>query len=141
MSNYNSTLQNNTTTIQNLIDMINELPEAGSTEQATPVITVGSNGLITATAGEKSATKQLTTQAAKTITPSTSSQTAVSSGVYTTGAVTVAGDANLIAANIAKGVSIFGVTGTHSGESSSSSVQVTITSEESEGIATYVLSG
>lgn len=67
--------------------------------QATPSITVNSSGLITASAtqtagyvaaGTKSGTKQLTTQAAKTITPSTSSQTAVASGVYTTGAVTVA---------------------------------------------------
>lgn len=66
--------------------------------QATPSITVDSNGLITATAtqyagyvasGTKSATKQLTAQAAKTITPSKSTQTAVASGVYTTGAVTV----------------------------------------------------
>ena len=67
--------------------------------QATPSITVSSAGLITAkstqtagyvASGTKQATKQLTTQAAKTITPSTSSQTAVASGVYTTGAVTVA---------------------------------------------------
>lgn len=67
--------------------------------QATPSITVNSSGLITASAtqtagyvaaGTKSATKQLTTQAAKTITPSTSSQTAVAKNVYTTGAVTVA---------------------------------------------------
>ena len=67
--------------------------------QATPTISVDSAGKITASAtqtagyvaaGTKSATKQLTTQAAKTVTPSTSSQTAVASGVYTTGAVTVA---------------------------------------------------
>lgn len=67
--------------------------------QATPSITVSTSGLITASAtqtegyvtgGTKSATKQLTTQAAKTITPSTSSQTAVAKNVYTTGAVTVA---------------------------------------------------
>lgn len=69
-----------------------------TTTQATPSISVSSSGLITASAtqnegyvntGTKSATKQLTTQAAKTITPTTSSQTAVSSGVYTTGVVTV----------------------------------------------------
>lgn len=74
---------------------VNAMPTA---TQATPSISVNSNGLITASAtqsagyvsnGTKSATKQLTTQAAKTITPSTSSQTAVASGVYTTGAVTV----------------------------------------------------
>ena len=67
--------------------------------QATPSISVSSGGLITASAtqsagyvasGTKSATKQLTVQAAKTVTPSTSSQTAVNSGVYTTGAITVA---------------------------------------------------
>lgn len=66
--------------------------------QATPSISVNSSGLITASAtqsagyvsaGTKSGTKQLTTQAAKTITPTKSSQTAVASGVYTTGAVTV----------------------------------------------------
>lgn len=67
-------------------------------EQATPVITVSSTGLITAKStqtagyvsdGTKSATKRLTTQGAKTITPSTSSQTAVASGRYTTGSVIV----------------------------------------------------
>jgi hypothetical protein len=67
--------------------------------QATPGITVSSGGLITAKAtqsagyvssGTKQATKQLTTQAAKTVTPTKSSQTAVASGRYTTGAVTVA---------------------------------------------------
>lgn len=88
--------------------------------QATPSITVSSSGLITATSeqsegyvalGAKSSTKQLTTQAAKTVTPGTADQTAIASGCYTTGAVTVKGDANLVAGNIKSGVSIFGVTG------------------------------
>lgn len=66
--------------------------------QATPSISVDSSGKITASAaqtagyvsaGAKTATKQLTTQAAKTVTPTKSSQTAVASGVYTTGAITV----------------------------------------------------
>jgi hypothetical protein len=92
--------------------------------QATPSVSINSSGLITASAtqtagyvsaGTKSGTKQLTTQAAKTVTPTTSNQTAVASGRYTTGAITVKGDANLKAENIAEGVSIFGVTGTHSG--------------------------
>ena len=86
---------------------------SGSVEEVvTPTINVNSSGLITATAGTKSATKQLTTQAAKTITPGTSDQTAVSSGAYTTGAVTVKGDANLVPANIVEGKTIFGKTGT-----------------------------
>ena len=65
--------------------------------------------------GTESATQQLTTQGAKTVTPGTTAQTAVASGRYTTGAVQVAGDANLVPENIAEGVSIFGVDGTHSG--------------------------
>lgn len=93
-------------------------------EVATPMIDVSAGGLITATTeqekgyvpgGTKSATQQLTTQGAATITPGTTAQTAVASGRYTTGAVTVKGDANLKAENIAEGVSIFGVDGTHSG--------------------------
>lgn len=101
---------------------VNAMPTA---TQATPTITVGSDGLITASAtqsagyvaaGTKSATEQLTTQETKTVTPTTSEQTAVDSGVYTTGAVTVAGDANLIADNLKEGVSIFGVTGIFAGQ-------------------------
>lgn len=90
-----------------------EAIETGS----TPEITVSSAGLITATAGTKSATKQLSTQAAAAITPGTSDKTAVSSGVYTTGAITVKGDSNLKAENIKSGVSIFGVSGTLSASS------------------------
>jgi hypothetical protein len=67
--------------------------------QATPAITVDAAGKITASAtqaagvvaaGTKSATKQLTVQAAKTVIPSASAQTAVAKGVFTTGIVTVA---------------------------------------------------
>lgn len=91
--------------------------------QATPGITVSSAGLITASAtqtegyvaaGTKSATKQLTTQGAQTITPGTSNKT-IASGRYLTGTQTIKGDSNLAAGNIKKGVSIFGVTGTHEG--------------------------
>ncbi len=92
--------------------------------QATPSITVSSTGLITASAtqsagyvssGTKSNTSQLSTQAATTITPGTSNKTAVAAGKYTTGAVTVKGDANLKEENIMKGVSIFGVAGAAEG--------------------------
>lgn len=97
--------------------------------QATPSISVSSAGLITASAtqtagyvsaGTKSATKQLTVKAAQTITPSTTDKT-IASGTYLTGTQTIKGDANLVAENIAEGVSIFGVTGTHAGGSGSGS--------------------
>ena len=59
--------------------------------------TISSSGLITAQVGTSgylasgtSATKQLTTQAAKTVTPTASEQTVVNSAVYTTGDVKVA---------------------------------------------------
>ena len=55
--------------------------------------------------------------AAKTVTPTTTEQTAVASGSFTSGAVKVAGDANLVAENIKEGVSIFGVAGTLAGGS------------------------
>lgn len=88
--------------------------------QATPSVTVDAGGKITASAtqaagyvaaGTKTGSLQMLVQAAKTWTPGTSNQT-LASGKYLTGTQTIKGDANLKAANIVKGVSIFGVTGT-----------------------------
>ena len=100
----------------------------------TPTISVSSGGLITAsvsgsqsvtptvsagyvssgTAGTVSVsgsdTEQLTVQAAQTITPGTSNQT-IASGTFLTGAQTILGDADLVAANIKSGVTIFNVAG------------------------------
>lgn len=76
-------------------------------------------GIVTATgsvtAGYVSAasptkTLQLTSQAAQTITPGTSDKT-IASYRWLTGTQTIKGDANLTAANIKSGVTIFGVTG------------------------------
>ena len=65
---------------------------SGVARKSSSDLTVNSSGLITAPSGyySNSATKQLSTQAAATITPTTSSQTAVAANKYTTGAVTVA---------------------------------------------------
>ena len=97
---------------------------------SAPTISVDSAGKITAkveqaaagyvTTGSKSATKQLTTKGAATITPGTSDQT-IASGQYLTGAQTVKGDANLVAGNIKSGVSIFGVAGSFEGSGGSGS--------------------
>ena len=113
------------TTQESLIaELSSILDTKASGEQATPVISVNnSNGLITATAGTKTSTHQLAFQAAKTITPGTTNQTAVSSGYYTGGAVTVKGDSNLIAGNIKSGVSIFGVNGNYAGSGGDTSME------------------
>ena len=89
--------------------------------QATPSINVDATGLITAfvsqeggyvPAGEKTTTKQLTTQPGKTITPSKSEQVAATAQSYTTGEIKVApipsnyidtSDANATASNILSG--------------------------------------
>ena len=112
MSNYNTTLQSNNTDLQEILNIINELPQQTI---PIPVISVNNSGLITATAGTKSASYQLAFQPAKTITPSSISQIAVSSGQYTGGNITIAGDTNLVADNIKIGVNIFGVTGNYEG--------------------------
>lgn len=107
-----------------------------TTINANPTISVNSNGLITATTSASSnitptisagwisngtsgvvdafgsATYQLPSQAAQTITPGSSNQT-ISSGRYLVGNQTILGDANLVPSNIKSGVSIFGVQGAY----------------------------
>lgn len=96
-------------------------------------ISVGSNGYISSSAtvdagytsgGAVSGGSWLSTQSGTTITPGTSTKTAVSSGRYTTGTVYVAGSSNLIASNIKSGVNIFGITGNYS--ASAGIIQVSI---------------
>lgn len=92
---------------------VNPMPTGALKTPTVNSIGYVSSGVQTAGYFDTSATSglQLSTQAAQTITPTTYSQTAVASGKYTTGAVTVAGDANLVAGNIKSGVNIFGVAG------------------------------
>ena len=119
---------------------VNAMPSGSATTPATtitanPTISVSSGGLITASvSGSKSVTptvssgyvssgtagtvtvngsntQQLTTQAAQTITPTTTNQT-IASGKYLTGTQTILGSENLLPENIKKDVVIFGITGT-----------------------------
>lgn len=92
------------------------------------IFNVSASGLVTATVStsagyvtnvSKQNTYQLPTQAAKIVTPSTTQQTAVASGKYTTGDIYVSGDSNLVSENIKSGVTIFNVAGTYEGSSSS----------------------
>lgn len=81
------------------------------TVSVTPSVTAGYVSSGTAGNSSVSLTASVTTKAAATITPTTSNQT-ISSGTYLTGTQTIAGDADLVAANIKSGVTIFNVTGT-----------------------------
>ena len=80
------------------------------TISVTPSVTAGYVSAGTAGNSAVSLTASVTTKGATTYTPTTSNQT-ISSGTYLTGAQTISGDANLVAANIKSGVSIFGVSG------------------------------
>ena len=68
------------------------------------------DGVIAYGAGGTKYTGSMSEKAAATYTPGTSDQT-IAANQYLTGAQTIKGDANLVAANILKDVSIFGVTG------------------------------
>ena len=70
-------------------------------------------------------TGTIASQGAQTITPGTSNKT-IASGKYLSGTQTIAGDANLVAGNIKKGTSIFGITGTYNPSISSIHTSVTI---------------
>lgn len=99
-----------------------------SGELDTPTVSFDTtNGRFTTTAKVKtsgyistSATKtnsySLTRNLGGTITPAKDSQTISLSGQYCTGDYVVNGDSNLVATNIKNGISIFGVTGTYSGD-------------------------
>lgn len=56
-------------------------------------------------------TGNIASKSAQTYTPTTSDQT-IASGQYLSGVQTIKGDANLVASNIANGVTIFNITGT-----------------------------
>lgn len=73
-------------------------------------------------------------KAAETITPGVDDQT-IAANQYLAGAQTIKGDSNLVAGNIKKGVSIFGVTGTLEAESSGETVKTgSFTGVETEAV-------
>lgn len=65
--------------------------------------------------GSGKVTQSLSTQGGWTVTPGTSNITACAANKWTIGTIYCAGNANLVAGNIKKGVTIFGVTGTYQG--------------------------
>ena len=94
--------------------------EISPSETATDVFPdAGYNGLSKVTVKGISQTyvgSKVPRVAAKTITPGTADKTAIDSGSYANGTITVLGDADLKSENIKTGVNIFGIDGSYSGE-------------------------
>lgn len=81
------------------------------TVSVTPSVSAGYVSSGTAGNSSVSLTASVTTKAAATITPGTSNQE-IAAGTYLTGKQTIAGDSDLVAANIVAGKTIFNVEGT-----------------------------
>ena len=121
---------------------VNAMPTA---THANPTVSVNSStGLITAShtqtagyvaAGTTTGTSQLSTQAATTITPTTSSQTAVAAGKYTTGAVTIGAIPSQYI--IPSGTKSITANGTGIDVTAYASVDVTVPTGSSKNIQVY----
>ena len=89
----------------------------------TPTVTAGYISSGTASTATVTLTASVTTKAAATITPGTSNQT-IAAGTYLTGTQTIAGDADLVAANIKAGVQIFNTTGSYTSDATASAADI-----------------
>ena len=104
------------TNIRVLEGLLTEL-ESGSSLDTSDATAAAADILKDKTAyvnGQK-VTGTITSINAQTIIPTTADQT-VNGNTFLAGAITIAGDANLLAENIKSGVTIFGITGTYTGE-------------------------
>ncbi|MDE6284906.1 MAG: hypothetical protein K2M17_04100, partial [Bacilli bacterium] len=113
----NGTTESLTTSLDTLYSELKKYKTSGSV-QANQMLK-GATGyamgqLVTGTIESKEAT---------TYTPGTSNQT-IAAGQYLSGVQTIKGDANLKAANIAKGKSIFGVSGTYTSDATATAAQI-----------------
>lgn len=99
-----------------------------------------SGNVVTVPAGYIASQQTLTigtAKAAATYTPGTTDQT-ITAGQYLTGDQTIKGDANLLAANIVQGVTIFGVTGLQNAAGMSMTAPSAITGNFSFCVKAYI---
>lgn len=89
----------------------------------TPTVNAGYISSATSSTATVALTASVTTKAAQTYTPGTTNQT-IASGTYLTGTQTISGDADLVAANIKSGVSIFNVTGTFTSDATATAADI-----------------
>ena len=94
------------TTKDNEINRLKGLGNVASNQMLKGYTALVKGNLVTGTIPSKGAT---------TYTPGTQNQT-IASGNYLSGVQTIKGDANLVAGNIAKGKSIFGITGSYTSD-------------------------
>ena len=124
--NYNLDFQNKNIQLQEILDEINNLPEAGGGGIDTSDATATASDILkdkTAYVNGEMITGTIAFQEAKIITPGTANQIAISKGYYANGSVTVAGDSNLKASNIKNGTSIFGVEGVYEGSGGNTDIE------------------
>ena len=121
---------------QDIPSRIQAIQSGLDTSDATASATDILSGKTAYVNGQK-VTGSIASQAAQTITPGTADKT-IEKGKYLSGAQTIKGDSNLVAGNIVKGVSIFGVDGAADTSGIDTSDATATADDMAKGVTAYV---